>query len=232
MPQSPLQMIEFFAQQVLRANRGLEIAVANRNYQLAALNIRQKFKGLLMQALIAWRLGQRPDGPMGAAVETVIIGLEVLKQMDPASNRYHDLPVERSVFAAFLVGCDHPLVEVDGMEDDRKLDALLGNALFGRFDAKGWNEAMRSFCGKVRSNVAKDSYRLYGDILAGTVGTATAEGAGERLFAARKFDGFFSGADQTEGGGEDNLLVVDYRLGALLKRLGLVSGGLHAWKWA
>ena len=225
-------MVDLFAQQVLRASRGLDIAVSTRNYQLAALNVRQKFKAFLMQALITWRLGQKPNEPMEAAVETVAIGLEMLKQIDPAMNRYHDIPVELSTFAAFLVGCDHPLVDVEQLNDERKLDGLLGNALLGGFDVASWNKVIRSFSESCRSKVAINSYRLYGELLGGTVDATVGEREGERLFAARKSDEFFSGAEQTEGGGEDNLVTVDYRLGALLKRLGQVSGGLHVWKWS
>ena len=42
---------------------------------------------------------------------------------------------------------------------------------------------------------------------------------GHELYNKRKSDSFFSGGEQTEGGGEDNQYVDDYRLQAIIEKI-------------
>ena len=103
-------------------------------------------------------------------------------------------------------------------------------------DSSGYNpdDLIAKLLKSKRTLLAGETYRNYFALL--NSGSDHAKGnalimIGEGLFERRKKDSYFSGSDQTEGGGQENQLVVDYRLAAAIKQAGVHSNSPHAWIW-
>jgi len=223
--QSPF---EFYETQASLFKGGLDIAIAAKNTQLAAFNAGQVFKCRVMQGLTSWRTGHNPRGPLEKALDAI---LSVLKEGTLTEVQKAVLPLERVAFIASLVERKDYPVEMDNrMKGDRLLDALLGGVLLGG-DKITARDAALPLMQSLSSNLAKKTYHLYLGLLLGEISDAEGVKEGEALFSARKKDRFFSGGDVIEGGGKENEIVVDFRLGAILKKIGSKSDSIHAWRW-
>lgn len=230
MAQTADQMIELFKQQSARSDKGLAAAKVSSNYQLAAVNCRQGVKARLMRALIRWKSGDSPYDSLCEVVSFHGEAIEAMKRIN-GDAKLTDSTIERVGFCAYLVGANWTPFDLDGFESDRLLDGVLANHLFDRFDKTRWERGMTSLrdCG---SSLAIATYSCYFELIHSSPQERSAIVAKlEHLFAERKADSFFSGGDQTEGGGADNDVVVDYRLGALAKRVGVQWESRHCWRW-
>jgi len=224
---TPQQMFEFFGQQALRTQRGVEAATAAGNAALLALNYRQRFKAHVMQGLLAWRCGLgSPVAPFQEAVGAWRAGAMALAGGDLA-----ELPLERASFIAFLIG--EPPPPPATLTADRLLDAALAGELHGRVNDEDWQRGLTELQKIKGSDLAAETYQTYGQLLRAAPETRESLIAqATALFNKRGKNGFFSGGDQTEGGGPDNEFVTDYRLAAILKKLAYTGDSPHRWKWS
>lgn len=199
-----------------RVNKGLETARSTNNLQLLAFNVRQGFNGSLLKSLYLIKQGESAEDELNQAVSFYVSNADLI------DGQSTDLPADRINILSYLLGKDKVDVE-DFYSDspDRRLDYLLGEALYGIDVADKWKQALELLGQNKEANLAVETYRNYWDILHSEMGDASAlnplKGLGEELFSKRKRDSFFGGADQSEGGAEDNDYVVDYRLLAVLK---------------
>jgi hypothetical protein len=217
----------FYGKQASLFGEGLDAALESGNGELAVFNAGQVFKAYVMQGLITWRIGKNRARLLQRGVEAAQgVGQRINLSTLPTAA----LPLERSAIVATLIGVEHALVETNCLNADRLLDALIGNALLTTGDLSS-TEVAEVNIQALPSSIAQRSYRLYIDLLAGSLAPEQGVRDGEELYHARKSDSFFSGGDEIEGGGEDNNLVVDYRLGAVLKKIGYCTDSIHAWKW-
>lgn len=229
MAQTTNQMIELFERQSARSNKGLSAAVVSSNYQLAAVNCRQGVKARLMRALIQWKNGDSPHDLLRETMSFHCDAIDAMKRIN-GNAKLTDSSIERVGFCAYLVDANWTPFDLDGFESDRLLDGVLANQLFDRFDKTCWERGMTSLrdCG---SSLAIATYSCYFELIHSLPQERPAIVAKlEDLFAERKTDSFFSGGDQTEGGGADNDVVVDYRLGALAKQVGVQWESRHCWR--
>jgi len=228
------EAIEFFSNQAGRAERGILVAQSTRNYQLFALNSGQLFKSQLMCALSSWRQGEDARQLMTLAVENLGRNAQALSELDVTGNSLLGLPLERAQIVSFLIdtpgwreSCGHEFTSAD-----KKLDAALASLLISSRTSVDVEYELRELF--KASALAADSYRLYFEILSleptGHEVSSAIEKA-ERNFECRARDPFYSGGDQTEGGGADNSLVLDYRLAAVLKKIQYVGPSIHRWSW-
>jgi hypothetical protein len=225
------QMIELFEQQSTRTTSGLAAAVANSNYQLAAMNCRQGVKVRLMQGLVQWRSGQQPLSSLARAVAFHVEAFNAMRSIRNAMVSLVDTFVERVAFVAYLVGANWSAFDLGGFESDRLLDGVLANSLFDDFDQARWNRGMAELR-KTGSSLAIETYDAYARLVRGPANERSKMMAKlTECFTERRKDEFFSGGDQTEGGGPDNDLTVDYRLGAFTKKLCITIDSIHSWKW-
>jgi hypothetical protein len=233
MAMTPVEMIDFFGERAELTRRGMAAASSSSNYYLAAVNCREAFKCRLMQGLIRWRLGNDPTESLIQAVHVLPDDWNMLVEFGGEKAAISDTPAEKAGFVSYIVGEQSPpcAVEPDDLEGDRLLDAILGNALFGMPVDDLWDRGMNQLQ-QTGSSLAVDTYELYREMLtAPTSGLGSLMEEGGRLFKKRKTESFFSGGDQTEGGGPDNDVTTDYRLAALAKRAGYEGAGMHAWRW-
>ena len=233
MAMTATEMIEFFGQQAERTRRGMNASLSSSNYHLAAMNCRQAFKSRLMQGLISLRVSRNPTEFLASSVQgfkddwksTVLIGGEKAK--------ISDAPAERVPFISYLLGqCDSETrYETDGLESDRLLDAVLGQWLYGSWNEFHWQKGIDQLYRSGRE-LAYESYSVYGAIVRSSFSEVSSLiERGNVLFNSRQTDQSFCGGDQTEGGGDDNGVVVDYRLASLAKRVSYKGNGTNEWQW-
>jgi hypothetical protein len=233
MAMTPKEMIGFFEQQGTLFSKGVGGAAESRNYHLAALNLGQVFKASVMQGLIGWRCrSASPVKPFKDAVHQIDDGMKLLKTLAEADCT-KDVPSEKAGLVSFLVDVPSPSFTITELTSDRLLDAVLSNGLRGTWNNSAWNTGLEQLRKNKRAALAVESYSTYNQLLhadkaesAGLVELAT------KLFEKRAKDGFFSGGDQTEGGGPDNATTVDYRLAAVMKKVGHADENLHRWQWS
>lgn len=228
---TPEETLAFFLQGISRASKGLEIAASTGNSELIALNVRQLFKCHLVRGLIQWRAGQSPVVELSAAL--TVVGENVSACPDLRDR----LPVARAFLLAALL--DEPSPSSDtapSASAEESLDLALAWRASGASGTAqlGVNEALMELERTKRTSLAAKSYRNYFDIVSRR-GTEPELGElvsrGEALYLRRASDPYFAGAEQSEGGGLDNPLVLDYRLALALKIVGYRGPSRSAWLW-
>jgi hypothetical protein len=231
MAMTPQEMIEFFGQQAALWSNGLRLAVERKDYHQATLCVGQVFKGFLMQGLIAWRIGQgSPVEALKSAVRAAHDGAQALDTL-PAANPGRDVPLHTASFVAYLVDMASPPVVTSELTADSLLDAVLANGLRDTWDAAAWNRGIEQLKKNKRAALAVETYAAYERLLHGAAGAAHADFAAQ-LFQKRARDGFYKGGDQSAGGGPDNAFTIDYRLAAVMKKVGYAGENLHQWRAA
>lgn len=234
MPMTSEQMIAFFSEQAAVFRKAAQAARDSSNYQLAALNIHQTFKDYLMAGLIQWRTGsESPAAFIGDAVHAVTDGLWVLSSFgNPFAGS--EIPVEQASICAFLIGLEGPVCSGMVLNSDRRLDSIIADALLDKWEQPAWDSAMAELRAIKGSRLAVETYAAYHNLLFSRPKDASREDwvrSCEVLFKRRAKDGFYGGGDQTYGGGPDNNFIVDYRLAAILKKIGYDGESLHLWRW-
>ncbi|MGU3305566.1 hypothetical protein ACLBW8_04775 [Pseudomonas sp. M5A4_2d] len=233
------ESVQFFAKQTATFEDGFAHARKSGNYHLLSLNARQVFLNRLMQALITWRMRENPHALIEEVVDRGLESLNALCELKPEANVANAFPIEKLRMVAFLIDREvKTKKEWQPIESpDRNLDYLLGMILTGH-PLNSLNNAIDVDLGKLfatnRSVLAAKSYQLYLDIL--SVGEVTEEVGGlvdeaDDLYRQRAGDAFYTSGYEVEGGGLDNGLIVDYRLGAVLKYLNYSGSSAHAWRW-
>jgi hypothetical protein len=229
------EQLEFFEQCIQRSRRGMNAAQASGNYHLAALNCRQAFKCRLMKGLIQWRTGTDPSDSLTEVLGGFAEDWAAVSAIGSGEAKLAHVPAELLPFIAYLIGAPCLLEpSSEGLAGDRLLDFVLGNWLItGSWNDKLWEQGLKKLRQMDRTGLCVQTYELYETVArAAEANLPALSQRGETLFAKRGSDNFFSGADQTEGGGEDNKVTIDYRLAALLKRAGFNGTGVvHAWRW-
>lgn len=226
-------MISFFGERIRGTRRGMTIAKSSGNYQLAALNCRQAFKYRLMKSLVEWRMGTDPSESLFEVLEGFVDDWATVLSVGGGEAKSADVPAERVAYVAYLIGKPCSInFSGEGLESDRLLDFVLGDGLHNSWNGELWEQGIEQLC-QAGSDLAVRTYELYKAVVdASASGLPALSHQGESLFAKRKSDSFFSGGDQTEGGGDDNNVTIDYRLAALLKRASFDgTSEVHIWKW-
>ncbi|WP_395745498.1 hypothetical protein [Prosthecobacter sp.] len=226
-------MIDFFAQQCALFSKGVDGAVKSKNYYLATLNIGQAFNASVMQGLIGWRCGlMSPVESFKKAVRQLSEGVRTIESFSE-NNCSKDLPIEKAVVISFLVDLPLPTLRINDLRSDRLLDAVLGNGLCRDWDESAWNTGLAQLKQNKRATLAVKTYTAYNHLRKneGEDLNELIEHA-ESFFQNRAKDAFFSGGDETDGGGPDNDITIDYRLAAIMKKIGYNGGSAHRWQWS
>lgn len=235
----PTEILDFFFKQASRAEGGLSSAKVNGNYELFALNARQLFKSQLMQTLVRWRLKENPLPHLEVCLVNIFTNAELLVVLDETAEICSDLPIEKAMILAFLndrkidLRIDFSSVEVP----ERLLDYLLALTLFsGSITEEIQAEISRKtelLANNSKCILASNTYQTYFEILSNFFKKLPFEdfvSRAEELFKRRANDSFYSGSEQTEGGGQDNQIVLDYRLAAIFKKIGYTGVSVHRWR--
>lgn len=117
------------------------------------------------------------------------------------------------------------------LKAELQAEGFLGRALWGCWDQAKWDAAMQVFQQNKRTSLVCETYAMYERLLKTPANEAEPlVREAEILFRKRAKNGYLSGA-QTEGGGSDNAHTVDYRLAAILKKIGYSGETIHLWRW-
>lgn len=189
-----------------------------------------------MQGLVGWRCGLSSPVPLfREGIARLRHGVWVYCAMVRGKGRdvIKRFPLERASFLEFLIS-DKPFAfAVTDLVADRLLDALLGRGLRGAWDDAQWAAGLDQLRKVQGSTLAVESYTTYCRLLRPSRDSDLEADAARAvsLFEQRKRNHFLGGGDQTEGEGNDNAVTVDYRLAAILKKVGLRSASVHSWRW-
>jgi hypothetical protein len=242
------EMIRFFADQAGAAHECLDAAARSGNYYVAALNVREGFKCHLMKGLLQWRHGLGdPVAAMSHAAGMVQQGLTILMSIRPTEPPEAHLLVTPSLFVSYLANRPMPAFDEDHLvsatyqgtprmiavlKAELQVDGFVGRALWDRWDEAKWYAASQAFQQNKRASLACETYRVYARLLKTPADQAEPlVREAEALFRKRAKDRFYAGGRQTEGGGPDNDFTVDYRLAAILKKVGYTGETIHLWRW-
>lgn len=226
---SPQESLKFFEAQLARSAQGFEVARASKNLQLAALNGRQMFKSCLMCGLIKWRQGESPIDLLKRGVDLLLETSTLIVAWKSSVVVAENLPLARGALLANLLGVTFDVpIAVASLAAQDQLDYALATQSFAV------DPLISNLKSSKKTVLAAETYQTYFDILPRQGDPVALENLvehAEALFTRRATDSFFSGGEQTEGGGPDNALVVDYRLGVALRKAGYTGDSIHAWRW-
>lgn len=218
-----------FAAGISRAEKGIEVAGIKGNSQLLALNVRQYFKNQLASSLVLWRAERDPTCELKSAVEVIFSGGTGLN----ASGC--DVPIEKAVLIAKLIGSNDRLLSRNAIDlsDEAMLDMELALTERGVPTSDLVNQTLTKLGSQKRTQLVSESYRTYFDIVSEKTKDRLPDliKKAENLYEKRVGDEYFSGGERSEGGGEDNELMVDYRLAVALLKAGYATTSIHSWKW-
>ena len=210
-------------------------AATTGNGELVALNIGHAIKSRLMQGMIAWRSQLANPGQIFqqalAFTKESISKCSSVNSSEAVLNNH--LGLSKANFMAFLVGIERIPDRIVGLEADVLLDGVLANSLFDQWDSEAWSRGIDRLRKLQGTELAVRSYQTYLDILNSNNPETTRKHVIVAIdnYGKRKSNAFFSGGNQTDGGGLDNAYVVDYRLAAVMKRVEHKSNTMHDWLW-
>lgn len=222
-----LKKIDFYEGVADRALKGMEFAEQSGNFYLCALNSRQIFKARLMQALIMLRANMDAHTKLLQCVNDIKNNSQKLEKIDGKENIFDSLPIERGGLVAFLLGSDFVLENFSdfNLSFGRVMDIYLLKILFSNC-SDVFNENIiladrylsDNFSDSLQVLTYSNYFKIFGILNSDSDKMSFIEN-GFKLFSLRRNDPFYSGGDQTEGGGSDNKIIVDYRLEAILKKI-------------
>lgn len=205
--------ISLLKNKLSRVEKGLEAARQTGNEQLMALNIRQGFNAWLLDGLYRLKDGQDAAESFEKAISLTREHIQLVESENVS------LPFDRLNIIGYYVGKEK-IVRESGLSFglDSRLDFLLGEALYGIDVSKEWEDAIQQLSQEKDKGLFVATYENYWKLLKSeSVGLDNLLSEAEELYYQRKNDPYYRGGDQTEGGGEDNQYVVDYRLLSILK---------------
>jgi hypothetical protein len=213
----------------------LGVAKAERDFALYGQNLRGVVRHNLMIGLILWRRGQSPRRPLEAALDAFIEHRPALKAINPNMFGASTVPEKTAMIVGFLLGrrIEPWFAYAHHNVPDARLDCLLAMGLEDCFP----QEVARNELSAVRANATlallADTYQTYFEILEASnhEHASTTIELAELHYRARAQDEFYVGGEHTDGGGATNSLIVDYRLAAVLKRIGYAGKSVHRWRW-
>ena len=182
----------------------------------------------LYLSLLFWRQGNDPKSYLAKLCETAHNLEAIMDQFSEIENAQKLNQSELVVYAFYLLGLPHPAINLDTQDDHTLASAFFGNVLIGAADIADWPKYDRLPKTK-RYQLANETDALYAGLLAGHITPKEGVPLAEELWARREDDDYFQSGG--EGGGDENHQIVDYRLGAILKKIGSTVPTVHAWRW-
>lgn len=200
-------------------------ALRDNNQDIVVHNLNRIAKNYLMVGLIEWRNETDPTQSFQVVMGNVVRGVELSVALEQSA----DFDFFNIVYTAYLLGQSHPPVDLAVLEEQPKITGFFGNVLMGYADIADWPQYRDAVPKSKRYDLARRTNELYAGLLAGSVSAEEGVKLGEQLWAEREDDTFFDTG--TGGFDDDNEMMVDYKLGAILKKIGSTVPTVHAWRW-
>ena len=230
MPLNLSEQIGYYEKKISETPFFWNNALQESNLRLAAFNLSICFHSHFMIGLMHWRDGNNPTPYFRRGLDALADGWAQLQQLRPEWTGPCPIDAHFSVYMAYLIGAPHPPVKVETLSFPLVAEAFFGNVLIGEADIKDWPKYADALPKGRRYRLGRQTRDVYASLLAGQIDPEEGVRRAEKLYLQREEDDFYEGCN-LEGGGGSNPFVVDFRLGAILKKLGSSVPTIHAWKW-
>ena len=185
--------------------------------------------GHFRMGLLFWRIKQDPRDHF---TKSVLLAQETTSLLASMKEVYIGKALfdpDVRVYLAYLVGLPHPPVDLSKMDENVMARAFFGNVLIGAADIVEWPKYRDALPQGKRYDLARRTNELYADLLAGRITPEVGVPLAEELWVERKNNTYYD----TRGGGfgDSNDHLVNYVLGAILKKIGSTVPTVHAWVW-
>lgn len=223
------EQIEWLVKKVQNSEVLINAAIKGGDYDKIHWNGNILARHHLKMGLLRWRRGQDPSLNFSAMVKIIHDLAPMLAEMNPEVNPASLLPWRESIYVASLVGLKISPVDYADQDEHTMSAAYFGNVLLGVENVLDWPKYRDLEPRGSRYELAKRIHNLFADLLAGNISHQDGVVIGERLWSERKDDPYFDVG--TAGYGLANETMVDYQLGAILKKIGSTVPTVHAWRW-
>lgn len=132
------ELIELYKGLLDEGPQFIEDAIRRKDFDCAALNIRQSFLNSLKLGLIHWRLGRNPGNYFEKALQSTLKGRETLLGLGASLDVVQSLPLYNSVYVASLLEMPHPILELKDYSGGLIPTAFIGNVLMGADSIENW----------------------------------------------------------------------------------------------
>lgn len=204
------------------------------NATLFSQNADNIFRYNVELGMFAWREGGNPRPFFTEAIDDLVMYRDDLASRAMTTAM---LPNRTAVFIASLLGRQSEF-ELGECELDVCGDLFLDCHLAKRLQGLPADEDVRAGFDQLRKakrhTLAIGTYEAYFHLIglnASSDGVEQSVGIAEANYAARRKDAYYSGGHTTEGGGESNELMIDYRLAAIMKYRCIDRDSVHRWRW-
>ena len=207
----------------------IQTATKSGDSSLVSLNFGLIIQDKLKVGLLHWRQKKSPITAFRQALRFSNEAFDTLSKMGFKEALDDEMDLHETIYAAYLIGEDHPAVNLEAVGEHVLASAFFGNVLIGAADIADWPKYRDAIPNEKRYHLARRSNELYADLLAGRISPEKGIPLAEKLWEEREDNHYFDTG--CEGGGGDTDIYVDYRLGAILKKIGSTVPTIHAWVW-
>lgn len=223
------QQLEWLGARVRKLADLIQLATDDGDYDRICSGAKNRTSNCMSLALLLWRLGKDPSPVFVELVRGVESASLILEELDSSINPMSILPWVDAAYGASLTGLKIPPLNLEVLDNYVVADGFFGNVLMGHADIADWPQFRDAIPKNKRYDLARRTNEFYAGLLAGSVSAEDGVRLGEQLWAEREEDTFFDTG--TGGCGDDNEMMVDYKLGAILKKIGSTVPTVHAWRW-
>lgn len=219
------EQIELLQELTEMSQEVIKQATRDNEKNIIEFNINCIANNYLMIGLLKWRVNENPTKSFQVVIDNAVKSVEI----NVSSDQQSDFDFFNTIYAAYLIGQSHLPVDLSVLEEQPKITGFFGNVLMGYADIVDWPQYRDAIPKSKRYDLARRTNELYAALLAGSMSAEEGVKLGEQLWAEREDDTFFDTG--TGGCGDDNEMMVDYKLGAILKKVGSTVPTVHAWRW-
>ena len=225
------EQIEHFNNDLKEDELILSQGIAARDFAMVRRLGNSMVNSCLSLGLLKWRIKENPTQYFRDAIQRSQEVSKELISIHPDQALKYPLKSHFTIYAAYLIGAHHEPVNLESnmVNEHTKADAFFGNVLTGAADIADWPKYRKALPEGRRYELARRSNELYADLLAGRIDPERGVSLGEKFWEEREDNDYYE--TDFGGSGGDNSFLVDYQLGAILKKIGSTVPTIHAWVW-
>ena len=224
-------------------------SIARRPNNIKILSTEGNLNGVLMNyggwgechikiGLVQWRRGEDPRPEFTAGLDAIEQGIAEAIIQDAGSQDIDQLRLQVAQPIAYLMGRTLPVLEGYAPSEDELPDVVadfvLADALFDRPYKDRLPAVIKALGSKKRQMLALLTFQTYFDLLdaAGNPARiAELAAKGDANYLRRKKNVFYSQGAVLSAGGDENDILLDWQLAAVLKKVGFQGESPNRWRW-
>lgn len=221
--------IQLLLEDFEESNQILIQGIKEKDISNVLFNAKIMSDNLLTIGLLQWRNNANPSSKFNNLLEF----LQSLDEKIKYINQEQDISLNKNdhkfIYVHYLLNKNHPNLNLEIANNNTLASRFFGNVLMGNMNISEWPKYRDALPNIKRHNLARQTNELYAGLLAGSISHEDGVKLGEQLWAEREDHPYFDTG--TGGYGDDNENMVDYQLGAILKKIGSTVPSVHAWRW-